>query len=85
MNGRYVDPTAEGEGRDGLSRVIDDFRAQFPGSTLDAAGEVQALPGGWLTFTWVLTSRDAVLHGFDVGRLDEAGQLEFIAGFFSER
>ncbi len=82
---RYLDPTAEGIGPEGLSKVIDALRAQFPGSRLDAAPGVQRVTGGWVTFDWVLTSSSSELHGFDVARVDEAGTPAFIAGFFSSR
>jgi hypothetical protein len=82
---RYEDPTASALGPGGLSRVIDDFRAQFPGSTLAADPELQRVTGGWVTFGWTLASGSSTLKGFDVGQLDEAGRPQFIAGFFSPR
>lgn len=84
-DGIYVDPTALGSGRGGLSKVIDDFQRQFPGSTLSSAQSIHRLPQGWLTFDWTLTNGGSELKGFDVGQVNEQGQLRFIAGFFSAR
>lgn len=84
-DGIYVDPTAQGSGRVGLSKVIDDFQRQFPGSTLSSAQSIHQLPQGWLTFDWTLTNGGSEIKGFDVGQLNEQGQLQFIAGFFSPR
>ena len=72
-------------GPDELSRVIDAFRAQFPGSNIVGDSAMQRLPGGWITFGWILTSGTSELRGFDVGQVDEVDRPLFISGFFSAR
>ncbi len=82
----YVDPTAQGQGVTGLSEVIDDFREQFPGAHLTAQPKLsKAAADGWVIFDWKITAGDSTLDGFDVGQVDEQGQLQFISGFFSAR
>lgn len=84
-SGRYIDPSIEGYGRQGLTNVIDGFRRDFPGAVLAAEGQVERLPGGWVTFAWTIALDGDELEGFDVGQVDESERLVFIAGFFSAR
>lgn len=83
-DGTYLDPTANGTGRDGLSVVIDAFRARVPGVRLDAHDDALSVPG-WVTFSWSAVAGASTIDGFDVARLDAAGQVSLIAGFFSKR
>jgi hypothetical protein len=81
IDGFYSDPSIEGQGRDGLDRVIVQFQRSFPRANLQIAQGVQRLAGGHVTFRWRFNNVD----GFDVGVLDAQGQLREIRGFFSAR
>jgi hypothetical protein len=84
-DGRYVDPSFDRQGREGLSAVIDTFRASFPGATLHP-GQAQTLPSGAFTFSWTMeVPMSTPLVGFDVGFTGDDGAIHLISGFFTAR
>ena len=80
--GRYADPLMSGQGHDGIARMIETARTQFPGCEFTARGE----PDGhapFVRFSWSLgpAGGAAVAGGTDVARLDDAGRIVEIIGF----
>ncbi|WP_437805853.1 hypothetical protein [Sorangium sp. So ce1078] len=82
-DGHYVDPTAEGRGREALSAIIDGFQASLPGAVLPATSGALEMHG-IVHFTWAVVdaSGATLTEGLDVGQRAADGRLELIAGFF---
>ena len=80
--GRYADPMMSGEGHEGIARMIEAARAQFPGLQFTARGEPDA-HGPFTRFSWSLGPADGapVAGGTDVARLDAAGRVVEVIGF----
>ena len=81
-HGRYVDPLMSGQGHDGIARMIDTARAQFPGLVFSARGEPDG-HGPFARFSWSLGPAGGarVAGGTDVARLDEQGRVVEVIGF----
>jgi hypothetical protein len=82
-NGRYVDPTADATGRDGLSQVISAFQAQFADVTLVLGSGIET-HGNWLRWRWEIRGADngLILEGTDVAVVEDSGKVLRIVGFF---
>jgi hypothetical protein len=80
--GRYVDPLMSGEGHDGIARMIEAARAQFPGLRFTARGEPDG-HGPFARFSWSLGAAggSAVAGGTDIARLDADGRVAEVVGF----
>ena len=80
--GRYADPMMSGEGHDGIARMIEAARAQFPGLRFSARGEPDG-HGPFARFSWSLGPAGGapVAGGTDVARLDEHGRVIEVIGF----
>lgn len=80
--GRYVDPSVDVTGVDGLVDHIGDYLLQSPGTRLVVTSPVSR-HHGVLHVTWSIFAGDtAMLDGMDFGRVDADGRLEQIVGFF---
>lgn len=81
-HGRYVDPTADVTGVDGLVDHIGGYLRQFPGTRLEPTGPVVA-HHEFIHFPWhVVAGGQTVLDGKDFGQLDGEGKLVLVSGFF---
>ena len=80
--GRYVDPLMSGQGHDGLARMIETARTQFPGLRFTPRGEPDG-HGPFARFSWSLgpDGGAAVAGGTDVARLDDDGRVVEVIGF----
>ncbi len=80
--GRYVDPLMSGQGHDGLARMIETARTQFPGLVFTPRGEPDG-HGPFARFSWSLgpAGGAAVAGGTDVARLDGDGRVVEVIGF----
>jgi hypothetical protein len=77
----YVDPLMTGEGQDGISAMIGQAQAQFPGHrfTLSAGPD---LHHDRVRFAWRLAAEgDAVAAGVDFATVAEDGRLRAVTGF----
>lgn len=79
---RYVDPLMQGEGREGVARMIEAARLQFPGHGFTLSGTPDG-HGAYVRFSWTLapTTGAPVAGGTDVVRLDDAGRIAEVVGF----
>lgn len=82
-NGRYVDPTADATGREGLSQVIAAFQTQFADVTLVLGSGIET-HGNWLRWRWEIRGADdaLLLDGTDVALVEDSGKVLRIVGFF---
>ncbi len=80
--GRYADPLMQGEGHDGIARMIEAARMQFPGLRFSARGTADG-HGPFARFSWSLgpVGGAPVAGGTDIVRLDDAGRVVEIIGF----
>ena len=80
--GRYADPMMSGEGHDGIARMIEAARSQFPGLRFAARGEPDG-HGPFARFSWSLgpAGGTPVAGGTDVARLDADGRIVEVIGF----
>lgn len=80
--GRYADPLMQGEGHDGIARMIETARTQFPGLQFSARGTADG-HGPFARFSWSLGPAGGapVAGGTDVARLDDAGRVVEVIGF----
>ena len=80
--GRYADPLMSGQGHDGIARMIEAARAQFPGLQFTPRGEADG-HGAFARFSWSLgpAGGAAVAGGTDVVRLDDQGRIAEVIGF----
>ena len=80
--GRYADPLMQGEGHDGIARMIEAARTQFPGLRFSARGTADG-HGPFARFSWSLGPAGGapVAGGTDVARLDDAGRVVEVIGF----
>lgn len=79
---RYADPMMQGEGLDGIAKMISAARTQFPGHAFTLRGTPDA-HGRFLRFSWTLAPKtgNAVAAGTDVVRLDADGRIAEVIGF----
>lgn len=79
---RYVDPLMHGEGREGIARMIEAARGQFPGHGFTLTGTPDG-HGAYVRFSWTLapTGGAPVAGGTDMVRLDDAGRIAEVVGF----
>ncbi|MEX2226371.1 MAG: nuclear transport factor 2 family protein [Dehalococcoidia bacterium] len=82
-DGLYVDPAAEGRGRDALAQIIAGFHAQAPGGRIDVASGIDQ-HHNQVRFAWNFVQADGktAIEGIDVGELAEDGRLARIVGFW---
>ena len=80
--GRYADPMMSGQGHDGIARMIEAARAQFPGMRFAPHGEPDG-HGPFARFSWTLGPAGGapVAGGTDVARLDDDGRVVEVIGF----
>ena len=80
--GRYVDPMMSGHGHDGIARMIEGARAQFPGLVFTPRGTPDG-HGAFARFSWTLGPAGGapVAGGTDVARLDDHGRVAEVIGF----
>jgi len=80
--GRYADPLMSGQGHEGIARMIEAARAQFPGLRFTPRGQADG-HGPFARFSWSLgpAGGAAVAGGTDVVRLDDDGRLVEVIGF----
>jgi hypothetical protein len=84
LDGRYVDPTADVRGRQGLADHIAGFQGQMPTASIVGTSGI-LVQHGVLHFTWHMDLvKDTIpfTDGMDVIFLDDGGQLSLVAGFF---
>ncbi len=81
-HGRYADPLMSGQGHDGIDRMIETARSQFPGLVFTPRGEPDG-HGPFARFSWSLgpAGGAAVAGGTDVARLDDDGRVVEVIGF----
>ena len=79
---RYVDPLMQGEGRDGIAKMIEPARAKFPGHAFTLRGAPDG-HGSYVRLSWTLAAPagDYVTHGSDLMRLDDRGRIAEVIGF----
>ncbi|MBO1076724.1 nuclear transport factor 2 family protein [Roseomonas marmotae] len=79
---RYADPLMQGEGREGIARMIETARSGFPGHGFTLRGQPDA-HGPFLRFSWDLAPEGGapVAQGSDVLRLDGRGRIQEVIGF----
>jgi len=80
--GRYADPLMSGEGHDGITRMIETARAQFPGLQFRQRGGTDT-HGPFARFSWSLgpAAGASVAAGTDVVRVDDEGRVVEVIGF----
>ncbi len=80
--GRYADPLMSGEGHDGIARMIEAARTQFPGLQFSPRGGTDA-HGPFARFSWSLGPAGGapVAGGTDIVRLDDDGRVVEVIGF----
>lgn len=80
--GRYADPLMSGQGHDGIARMIEAARTQFPGLHFTPRGQIDG-HGPFARFAWSLgpAGGAAVAGGTDVARLDDDGRVVEVIGF----
>jgi len=83
--GRYVDPIAAVEGRDGLDALIAAMQQRFPGHHLRRTGPVDAHHDR-LRFAWELLTPagTALFKGVDFVVTAPDGRLDSVTGFFDQ-
>lgn len=79
----YCDPTVEVTGADGLAKHIGQTRQAFGDYRIDRTSGWEE-HHGYGRFAWRMSSTDdeVIVEGFDVVRVDRAGRLQTIIGFF---
>jgi hypothetical protein len=85
-NGVYVDPLASVSGRAGFDELVAGVQAQFGGLRF-VRGRAYDEHHNIARFTWDLVPADgaeAVVIGFDVVVLDDAGQIQGVYGFIDK-
>ena len=84
-DGHYIDPLMESQGHEGLSAMIDDVQAQFPGHRIRRTTGVD-VHHTLARFGWELVGDDGsvAVAGLDVGVLADDGRFSRIAGFLGD-
>jgi hypothetical protein len=79
---RYADPLMKGDGHEGICRMIEAARAQFPGHAFALRGEPDG-HGAWVRFSWSLGPREgaAIAGGTDIACMDGDGRFAQVTGF----
>lgn len=82
-DGRYEDPSAVAEGREGLLRHIGGFHAARPGARIEVVSGVDR-HHDVIRFAWRMVAADGavMVEGIDFGVLAPDGRLARIVGFF---
>jgi hypothetical protein len=78
---RFVDPVADITGRNRLAAHIAEFRARYPDARIEHASAVDQHHDR-ARYAWVILSGATRFDGLDAVRLDAAGRLARIDGFF---
>jgi hypothetical protein len=81
--GLYVDPVAEGRGRDALNQIIAGFHAQQPGARIDLASGIDQHHDQF-RFAWNFVQADGktAIEGIDAGEFASDGRIARIIGFW---
>lgn len=81
----YVDPLAEGDGRDALAAIMSAVGRQFPGFTFSLIGTPDA-HHQHIRFQWGLgpDGDEPVVIGFDVLSTDTDGRIGRVIGFLDK-
>ena len=81
-DGQLVDPPFEGQGHDGISKMVAAVQQQFPGAHLRRTTGIDA-HHDTLRYGWELVGPDGavVTSGLDVGQLADDGRLRRVNGF----
>jgi hypothetical protein len=81
-DGRYVDPVIESEGHAGLSKMITDLQAQFPGHRFRQVNGID-LHHDQVRLAWEVVAPDGTVTstGIDVGTVAADGRLQRIVSF----
>ena len=84
VQGTYTDPLAAASGRDEIDAVIGAAQGQFPDFVF-TLGSVEA-HHNLARFTWNLgpAGAEALVVGFDVVVIDDAGQIAAVHGFLDK-
>lgn len=82
---RYADPLMAGEGREGISAMIEAARARIPGLRFSLDGKLDG-HGPHLRFSWRLGPEGGavVARGTDFAALDAQGRLASVIGFIDQ-
>ena len=82
-SGRYQDPVLESEGHAGLSEMVANMHAQFPGYRLRRVGEIDT-HHDQIRFAWEFVAPDGTvtLTGIDVAFVAADGRLKRVVGFY---
>lgn len=80
-NATYVDPLMNGQGREGVARMIEAARGQFPGHGFSLRGTPDG-HGDFVRFSWSLAPDGGapIAGGTDIVRL-EGGKIAEVVGF----
>jgi hypothetical protein len=81
--GRYLDPVSQCEGQAGLSELVANMHAQFPGYRIRRASGIDS-HHDLVRFGWEFVAPDGTVtvSGIDVGVVAPDGRLEYVIGFF---
>jgi hypothetical protein len=81
--GRYQDPVLESEGHAGLSEMVANVHAQFPGHRFRRVSAIDS-HHDQIRFAWEFVAPDGTvtLTGIDVGIVAADGRLKRVVGFF---
>ncbi|QTK79423.1 Isomerase [Agrobacterium tumefaciens] len=79
---RYIDPLMQGEGRKGITAMIEAARQKFPGYRFVLTGTPDG-HGDFTRFSWRLVSPDGddVAGGTDIVSRDADGRIDSVVGF----
>lgn len=82
---RYEDPMLEAAGHDGISEMVADVQAAYPGHTFRRTSGIDG-HHDVVRFGWELTAADGSVFvaGVDMGELAPDGRFRRMIGFFGE-
>ncbi|GLY70132.1 nuclear transport factor 2 family protein [Amycolatopsis taiwanensis] len=85
VDGRYVDPLVDAEGRDAIDATLAAVQAQFAGMVFSLGGSVDG-HHDVARFTWNLgpAGAEPIVVGFDVVALTEDGRIRQVHGFLDK-
>jgi len=84
-DGRHVDPLADANGHDGLTAMMANVHAHYPGFAIQRTSGIDQ-HNDQLRFAWRLDAADGtpVVEGIDVAELTADGRLARVAGFWGD-
>ncbi|MEM6702531.1 MAG: hypothetical protein AAF690_07495 [Acidobacteriota bacterium] len=78
----FVDPSIDVHGIDGFEANVHEVQARIPGAVYSRTSGVDS-HHGFYRYHWAIhRDGELVMPGFDVARLDEAGRVLQVIGFF---